>query len=329
MSDLAPCFKCDRPIEPEKPVFIIERATGEKKPWHPGCWGQFEITRMRERENAKLCVNCGGPREDAEQRNCTECRTRFDRQREEQAELDRQRRQAIEDRQRLRSFDQSFAESCVGSSALIRPNQLDLNRAMSWDVEGCEIGAHGPLSFPRWSYARHDNQEFCRRTSSGIRKDVLAWDPPRDGSIVIAGPTGRGKSSWLVAWVWREHDARRARVIAGEKLRFHFAWVSGYELSGARKRCKLGDESPIVELAMQIPLLFLDEVGTEPPSEEIFAVLDARYRAELPTALTSPLEPMALATTIGGGAYRRLLERGVLVDVHGERAADPKLRSVR
>jgi hypothetical protein len=320
------CFKCETAIEDETPRLITERDTGERKPWHHKCWSAYTIEREKQRDAQRLCMNCGAPREDAEKRNCAECRTRFEREREEQAERDRQRRQALEDLQRLRSFEQSFAQSCVGSSALIRPNALEWARANSWDIEGSELSAHGPLSFPRWSYARHDNQEFCRRTSSGIRKDVLAWDPPRDGSMVITGPTGRGKSSWLVAWVWREHDARRARVIAGEKLRFHFAWVSGYELSGARKRCKLGDESPIVEVAMQIPLLFLDEVGTEPPSEELFAVLDARYRAELPTALTSPLEPMALATTIGGGAYRRLLERGVLVDIHQEK---PRVHAVR
>jgi hypothetical protein len=288
MSEPLFCRICKDAIEGEP--HRSRRISGEIIVTHPGCWDSY-ITK----------------------------------QREEQEAADQKRRQALEDRQRLRSFDQSFAESCVGSSALVRPNALELSRAMSWDVEGSEIHAHGPLSFPRWGFARADNAEFCRRTSPTIGRAISAWEPKRDGSIVITGPTGKGKSSWLVAWVWREHDARRARVIAGEKLRMHFAWISGYELSGARKRCKLGDESPIVELAMQIPLLFLDEVGTEPASEELFAVLDARYRAELPTALTSPLEPKALASTIGGGAYRRLLESGALIDVHQEKA---RVRSV-
>jgi hypothetical protein len=251
-----------------------------------------------------------------------------------------ERRAQAEKKRRIREFEYSFAESCVGSQISGNPSGVERALLIEWLQDDGEERAgsfavphaNGPLQFPRWKWSRLDNPEFRRRVSPLILREVESYDPDVDGSMVIVGKSGAGKSSVTAAWVWRRHDEMRARVEAGENLRMSFAWVSGYELAGARKRSQLGEESPLVRHASQVALLILDEVGHESVSEEIMTVIDARYRAELPTILTSPLEWKVLAKHIGGGAYRRLLEHGKLVDTFDEAPANPgkaPLRAVR
>jgi hypothetical protein len=230
-------------------------------------------------------------------------------------------------KRRLQHFDQSFADSCVGACLAKGANDAAREYLTAWQgVEDASTSAIGPLRFPKWPWARLENAAFRQTVDPRLVEAVESYDPARDGSLVLCGPTGRGKSSLAVAWVWRLHDALRARVAAGERLSMDFAWVSGFELAGARKRSLLGDESPLVKHASDVGLLVLDDVGSETPSEETFVVLDARYREQRPSILTSPLEPAALLKHLGGGAYRRLLEHGRLAEAFGEA---PRLKAVR
>lgn len=229
------------------------------------------------------------------------------------------RRDEAERRRRLREFDQSFSDSCVGAE-LAKQENLVNSYLVGW--EGADVDTKtssvGPLRFPKWKWARFENAAFRQRADARVLEVVEDYDCERDGSLVLCGKTGSAKSSSVVAWIWQEHDALRTRVAAGEKLRFDFAWVSGFELAGARKRSQLGDEAPLVKHASAVALLVLDDVGCEPKSEETFVVLDARYRAQLATIVTSPLEPAALIGHLGGGGYRRALEHGRLVEAFGE-----------
>ena len=276
---------------------------------------------------ARGCSGCRQPiPEDARVR----CLRRFDAlgvdvlcvscvERNEALRAEEEKRRAESDRRRwLRAFDQSFADSCVGARLAREANEAERAYLSGW--EGVELGtsAVGPLRFPKWTWARFYNAEFRQRVDPRLLEVIESYEPDRDGSLVDCAPTGRGKSSLVVAWIWRLHDVLRGRVAAGEKHSMGFAWVSGFELAGARKRSQLGDESPLVKHASDVGLLVLDDVGCEPPGEETFVVLDARYRAQRPTILTSPLEPKNLIGHLGGGAYRRLLEGGRLVEAFGE-----------
>jgi hypothetical protein len=215
----------------------------------------------------------------------------------------------------------SFCKSCVGYE-IGRKHTAGLDSGGGWLLAGGEEVTRsvfpGPLCFPVWDYARLANLEFRRRVSPLLLNEVEGFDHCRDGSLVLLGETGKGKSALTVAYVHRRYDDEMRRVEAGESRAIHFAWVSGFELAGARKRSPLGGESPLVQHAIEIPLLILDEVGHEPQSEELMLVIDGRYRANLPTILTSPLTWQELAQHIGGGAYRRLLEHGIKADAHGE-----------
>jgi hypothetical protein len=302
MTEELTCAICKRVIEGDcaRPNRMLGSFKLERVTVHPTCLADYRVKQEHEKRLWEAGAGDRAERALAEEK-------------------------ARETRQRVKSFRASFGKSLVGNAMTKGARVDDL---CFWEVDGVEDDQYrfkGPLKFPNWEWARFSNEEFRRRVSPTILRALEAWSPDRDGSIVITGPTGRGKSSCPVAWVWREHDRMLERVEAGENLGFSFAWITGYELSGARKRSPLGEESRLVQHAMDVPLLFLDEVGTEPACEELFAVLDARYRGQLVTVLTSPLEPKALATTIGGGAYRRLLERGALIDVHQEKG---RVRSV-
>jgi len=237
---------------------------------------------------------------------------------------ERERERSKAHRKRLDALDRAFFRSCVGAKIL----GPDFSHLRGWADDGqpralVREDFSGPLSLPEWTWARFDNLDFRGRVSQKLLQEYESYDPGRDGSFVALGKTGAGKSSLAVAWIWRRYNAARARLENGEEVPIDtwlkFAWVTGYELSGARKRSQLGEESPLVKHAIDVQLLVLDEVGHEPQSEEMMLVIDGRYRAGRPTILTSPLTWEALAQHVGGGAYRRLLEHGIKVDVHAEK----------
>lgn len=220
-------------------------------------------------------------------------------------------------RKRHMQLDRSFYKSCVGYQI---GRKLPVEFSFGFDDEAAITrGTYaGPLCFPVWDWAHLGNVEFRRRVSPILLHKVESYDHRRDGSLVELGETGKGKSALAAAYINQLYDEEKRRVEAGETRVMYFAWVSGYELAGARKRSPLGDESPLVQHAIEVPLLVLDEVGHEPQSEEVMTVIDGRYRASRPTIVTSPLTWQALATHIGGGAYRRLLEHGIKADAHSE-----------
>lgn len=133
-------------------------------------------------------------------------------------------------------------------------------------------GYDHPLSHPpQWEWARYDNPAFRGRANAKILTAAESWTPDK-GSLTLSAPTGRAKSASLLAWLFRMRDEAVAKARDGEEASiFSFAWLTGPELSGCRRRWKIGEESPLVTLACKHYLLILDELGFEPPSEEIFS----------------------------------------------------------
>jgi hypothetical protein len=288
------CEHCRLEIEGELHEFAGFDPARTRHTYHPGCWREYLKQSQAKQEEA--------------------CRARAD---------------AADLKRRLRIFNQSFADCCVGARLV---DNIDIE---GWGFRGDDdddevVARRGPLRFPSWPWARFDNADFRQRVDPRLLAAVDAYKPSEHGSLVECAPTGRGKSALLVAWIWRWREELRARVLEGAGLTMSFAWVSGFELAGARKRSGLGDEAPLVKLACAVSLLVLDEVGQEPPGEESFVVLDARYREGKPTIITTPLAPKALMQHLGGGGYRRVLEHGALVEAFGDvPAAKASVRVVR
>src|SRR5690606_32069117 len=106
--------------------------------------------------------------------------------------------------------------------------------------------------FPDWPWARFDNPDFRRQASARITAAVERWTS-QDGPLVLSAPTGAGKTASLVAWLWRMRDQAIAAVRnGGDAGLCSFAFVSGLEIAGARRRAKIGDEARLVTLACEV-----------------------------------------------------------------------------
>jgi DNA replication protein DnaC len=105
-------------------------------------------------------------------------------------------------------------------------------------------------------------------------------------------------------------DAGAGGSVVAPRLVF----VSGLELSGARRRARIGAESELVRAAIASDLLLLDEIGFEPPGEELPFVVDARYRQKRPTVVTTGLRVVEFRARYGDALWRRLAEGGAVVE---------------
>jgi hypothetical protein len=186
------------------------------------------------------------------------------------------------------------------------------------------------LGILRASFAYNRDQRSPNFPRSGLRFGGTEWGHPKIanffevykpfemGSALVLGPTGSGKTTGIEAHAHAELARLEESVRAGGEHRMSFAYVTGFELSGCRRRSKIGDEAPLVVQAVDAALLYLDELGFEPPAPdgEIFFVLDARARRSAPTVVCSGLTLEGFDARYGGAFRRRLVERGALVNAH-------------
>lgn len=200
--------------------------------------------------------------------------------------------------------------------------ELEVQRVESWFNNCARRGdAHWRATAPLWHWARFDNADYCGRVSPKLLRAFATYDGTE--SLVVSAKTGGGKTSLTVAWLCRLRERAEQAVRDGKKpYKPNFMFVSGPELAGARRRWELGSESKLVETACDVGLLILDELGFESPGEEIFFVVDARYRNGAPTIVTTGLpiesrDPNApsFVKRYGAALLRRLLEPGQLVEV--------------
>lgn len=133
--------------------------------------------------------------------------------------------------------------------------------------------------------------------------DVLAeltgWAEKPDGrNLVILGPVGTGKTHAGTAALRPSHDR-------GLEVRF-------YPMVELLDGLRPGAHDPIdlTDLAL-IDRLFIDDLGgekvTDWTTERLYALINRRWLEELPTVVTSNLEPAQLTEVIGERTYSRLV----------------------
>lgn len=180
------------------------------------------------------------------------------------------------------------------------------------------LGEHGQqvCSPPCWPHARFENLEWRRRTSRKIVGAVERWDPRETSTLLLAAPTGSGKSSALLARLHRDYGAAIARAQKGDEnvAAPGFIWASGPELAVARRNVGFGSEAPLIAHALKTEILILDELGYEPLTGIPFELVDHRYRAQAITVVTTGLTAAAFAERYGDALYRRLAEGGAVVE---------------
>jgi DNA replication protein DnaC len=181
----------------------------------------------------------------------------------------------------------------------------------------------GPRTAPAWEGARVGSptlEQWVRPKS--FRLAAMKWTPAA-GSLVLLGPTGCGKSTTAVAILWRlADDAFRACLEkrSGRELDVTGCafWIAAYELVRARKEHPLGHgEAPTIERARDASILVLDDLGNEPPDTVIFELLDVRYLRGSPVIVTSGLDPSSIRERYGDALWRRIAERGTVLEGRG------------
>lgn len=137
----------------------------------------------------------------------------------------------------------------------------------------------------------------------GIGK--IACHEPR---VCLMGTSRGGKTSLAVAML-------RAWVAKHERAAM---FVPAHRLGVARIQHPAGHgEAALVESAMRVPLVLLDDLGSERdfPTNPIADVIFERHVQDLPTWVTTGLTREPLVARYGAGVVARLFERATVIHV--------------
>ncbi len=159
---------------------------------------------------------------------------------------------------------------------------------------------------PTYRWAALDAPELPDRVSVpaiGIGK--IACHEPR---VCLMGTSRGGKTSLAVAML-------RAWVAKHERAAM---FVPAHRLGVARIQHPAGHgEAALVESAMRVPLVLLDDLGSERdfPTNPIADVIFERHVQDLPTWVTTGLTREPLVARYGAGVVARLFERATVIHV--------------
>lgn len=183
--------------------------------------------------------------------------------------------------------------------------------------------SHLAGAVPSWAWflARSELGKVIR--SEKLRRFVERWKPDH-GSVLMLGPSGVGKTTAAAALVRRlagaavESCARAANSHTPElELAARTIWTTGAALIVARREHALGvGEPPAIARPKAASLLILDELGHESAgADPIFLeVIDHRYTQGAPSIVTSGLTRIEFIARHGDALFRRLTERGTLIE---------------
>jgi DNA replication protein DnaC len=174
-----------------------------------------------------------------------------------------------------------------------------------------------------WDWYAVDSLEFKQRISKKFQAFARTYDGKT--SAVLLGSTGKGKTSSVIGAIRRMRLAAEEQVIARPRVEperhqtlhtlARLEWYSGSQVALARKQSPLGTgEAKVVKNAIQASLLVVDEVGFEPFDGALFDVVDGRYMRQRPTIVTTGLTVDAFKTKYGDALWRRLTERGAVLE---------------
>lgn len=183
---------------------------------------------------------------------------------------------------------------------------------------------------PEWSFARATNGELANYVRRKELRGLIKNYGFASGRIALLGPAGLGKTVTLVTLVHRLHDDAVARALAAppqphgvysgdggdlDTIR-GMVFRSAHEIVRARRETPLGTgEAELVTKCTSSTLLVIDELGFESRADDVLMeILDARDKRGRVTWVTSGATSQHIKDRYGSGFWRRISERGVLVE---------------
>jgi DNA replication protein DnaC len=140
---------------------------------------------------------------------------------------------------------------------------------------------------------------------------IVTWqaNASTGATLIVTGPTGSGKTRAAFAAV-------RAPFKAGHRFEF---WPEG-ELKDALD-WKADNHRDVMANVAAVPVLILDDLGVDAPNDwwvsKLYNLVNRRWLSDLPTIVTTNLEPKALREAIGERTLSRLGERAVTIRLTG------------
>jgi len=145
------------------------------------------------------------------------------------------------------------------------------------------------------------------RLDDDVLSLVAGWDTRQN--VAILGPVGTGKTFTALAMA-------RERYLTASMSMLFYPVVD--VLAMLRPD---GDERVTIDRLSTVPLLVLDDFGSERASpwtvEQLFAVINRRWMEERPTIVTTNHEPATLKETVEPRTYSRLVGEAYAIRLNG------------
>jgi len=186
-------------------------------------------------------------------------------------------------------------------------------------------------NLPIWPFARWNNHDWVQRCDPRIvsflrdlwepfSRDGKDWKP--GGSVLVCAPPKHGKSTGIYAALRVAVSGVRKALEAGEDIGQlpSIMWTTEAALVDEQRAYR----TELLERCSQSSILVIDELGLAGGHQApvggtpvIMQLLGMRHDQGLSTCVTSGVGRVALESRYGGGAYRRMTERGRALDIVG------------
>lgn len=137
-------------------------------------------------------------------------------------------------------------------------------------------------------------------------------------SLLLFGPAGTGKTHLAIAILAELARQRRLYDPVYGRLRGRFEVVPEL-LDELRESVRFPQAGDPLRPLFDVPLLVLDDLGTEQPTEwvvdRLYVLINRRYNAQLATVVTSNYRPKQLEQRGYGRMVSRLMEDAAAVEI--------------